>query len=164
MPATLDLGALLEYLDEEARNYERLFREHPDALKVKTDIGRVLDAQGLLHHIFAVEYRYAQRLNEEPITEWEQIPQEPTDELFQIGRLARAGIHRFIAGADEQKLSRTLTFQVGRLGEFTMTFRKCLAHALVHSTRHWAQMATTLRQAGYPQDWQHDFLFTSAME
>jgi hypothetical protein len=38
------------------------------------------------------------------------------------------------------------------------------AHALFHSMRHWAQLATTLRQNGLKQDWQHDFIFTKVME
>jgi hypothetical protein len=50
------------------------------------------------------------------------------------------------------------------MAEITTTFRKCLTHAIIHSVRHWARLATELRKCGYGQDWQHDFLFTKAME
>jgi uncharacterized damage-inducible protein DinB len=164
MPATLDLEVLLDYVEEETANWERLFRQNPEALEVKMDVAQVTNARGLLHHIFAVEFRYAERLNEQPNTPFEAIPQEPTEALFQVGRDARTRFHAFIAAADENKLAQKVTFKTVSYGERTVTFRKCLAHAVLHSIRHWAQMATTLRQAGYKQDWQHDFLFTSVME
>ena len=42
--------------------------------------------------------------------------------------------------------------------------RKCFMHAFLHGTRHWAQLATALRIAGYKQDWQHDFIYSPAMQ
>src|SRR5438874_2703066 len=44
------------------------------------------------------------------------------------------------------------------------TRRKCFIHVVVHSTRHWAQLATALRAAGHAQDWQHDLIFTTAID
>jgi uncharacterized damage-inducible protein DinB len=38
-----------------------------------------------------------------------------------------------------------------------------LFHALLHGVRHWAQLSTYLRQKGYKQDWQHDFIFSGVM-
>ncbi|HMC32582.1 MAG TPA: hypothetical protein VKL99_17220 [Candidatus Angelobacter sp.] len=54
-------------------------------------------------------------------------------------------------------------------GDGTLTFptlgrrthrqpQKDFFHALLHSVRHWAQLSTHLRQKGYKQDWQHDFM------
>jgi hypothetical protein len=37
-------------------------------------------------------------------------------------------------------------------------------HALLHSMRHWAQLATALREAGLPTNWGKDFLMNEAME
>lgn len=164
MPASLDLDILLAYLDEETANYERLFQQHPEALNVATDVAHVKNAKGLLHHIFAVELRYSERLREQPNTPFEQIPQDSAEQLFQLGREARRRLRQFIAEADDRKLAQSVTFKTVSYGERTVTFRKCLVHALIHSIRHWAQMATALRQAGYPQDWQHDFLFTGAIK
>ena len=38
--------------------------------------------------------------------------------------------------------------------------RKVAAHALFHSQRHWAQLATLVRQAGFPSGFRGDLLFS----
>ncbi|HYH01049.1 MAG TPA: DinB family protein [Terriglobales bacterium] len=164
MPASFDLAVLLDYVEEETKNWVRFFVQHPAALDVKLDIAHVENTRGLLHHIFAVEHRYAQRLFEEPNTPFEDIPSAPNETLFRIGEQARIRLRQFIESADDSKLARNVTFKTVSFGELTVTFRKCLTHALIHSIRHWAQLATELRRAGYKQHWQHDFVFTKAME
>lgn len=164
MPANLDLSILLGYLEEETRNWARFFQQKPAALDVKLDIAHVENVRGLLHHIFAVEYRYAQRLNEEANTPFDKIPSEPVETLFGFGDEARIRLRKFIDDSDERKLTQNVTFKTVSYGEMTVSFRKCLVQALIHSIRHWAQLATELRRAGYKQDWQHDFLFTKAIE
>ena len=42
--------------------------------------------------------------------------------------------------------------------------RKIAAHALFHSQRHWAQLATLVRAAGFPSGFKGDVLFSSALE
>jgi uncharacterized damage-inducible protein DinB len=37
------------------------------------------------------------------------------------------------------------------------------AHAMLHGVRHWAQLATALREKGHGTDWGHDFLFSDVM-
>jgi hypothetical protein len=39
-----------------------------------------------------------------------------------------------------------------------------LIHTLMHSIRHWAQLATELRKAGFKTDWPHDLLFSDVIE
>ncbi len=41
--------------------------------------------------------------------------------------------------------------------------RKIAAHALFHSQRHWAQLATLVRAAGFPSEFKGDLLFSSAL-
>jgi uncharacterized damage-inducible protein DinB len=41
--------------------------------------------------------------------------------------------------------------------------RKVAAHALFHSQRHWAQLATLVRAAGFPSGFKGDVLFSSAL-
>jgi uncharacterized damage-inducible protein DinB len=45
----------------------------------------------------------------------------------------------------------------------TFTRRKVLGHALLHSQRHWAQLATLVRAAGFPSGFGGDLLFSSAL-
>jgi len=41
--------------------------------------------------------------------------------------------------------------------------RKLTAHALFHSQRHWAQLATLVRAAGFSSGFKGDVLFSSAL-
>jgi uncharacterized damage-inducible protein DinB len=43
------------------------------------------------------------------------------------------------------------------------TPRKALAHILLHSQRHWAQLATLVRAAGFPSGFIGDLLASSAL-
>ena len=43
------------------------------------------------------------------------------------------------------------------------TRRKLFVHIMIHSRRHWAQLATLLRSHGLKTDWPQDFLFSEAM-
>jgi uncharacterized damage-inducible protein DinB len=57
-----------------------------------------------------------------------------------------------------------LTFPTRTAGTLTASRRKIFIHALLHGVRHWAQLAACLRQQGYKQDWQHDFIFTGVVK
>jgi uncharacterized damage-inducible protein DinB len=46
----------------------------------------------------------------------------------------------------------------------TFTARKLVFHILFHEIRHWAQIATAVRNAGFPPPGFHDFLFCDTME
>ena len=46
MPANLPLSALLAYVEEEAHNWERWFRENPTAAETKIDVRRMLVPPG----------------------------------------------------------------------------------------------------------------------
>jgi hypothetical protein len=52
----------------------------------------------------------------------------------------------------------------GNLNLSIASRRKIFIHALVHGVRHWAQLSTYLRQKGYKQDWQHDFIFSGVIK
>lgn len=41
--------------------------------------------------------------------------------------------------------------------------RKVAAYSLIHSQRHWAQLATLARHAGYPSPDRGDLLFSPAL-
>ena len=56
-----------------------------------------------------------------------------------------------------------LTFPTITAGMVSASKEKILLHALIHGTRHWAQIATFVRQAGFTAQWSHDFLLTTAL-
>src|SRR5207245_7486253 len=119
---------------------------------------------GLVLHIFAVELRYAERLLGLPITEYERLRSANLDQVFAIGDDARTKLKQFLTRADEAQMREVLTFPTRTAGTLSASKRKIFTHSLLHGVRHWAQIATALRKAGYQQDWQHDFIFSDALE
>ena len=117
-----------------------------------------------LLHIFAVELRYAQRLNHEEISSYESLLQGSVADLFRIGDRARAGYSKYLSRATDEDLKTVLEFPTRSAGTLRASNRKIFAHAMLHSVRHWAQLATALREAGYEAKWGKDFLFSETME
>jgi uncharacterized damage-inducible protein DinB len=163
--AALTFDEMLRHNEQETVRWHEWFRSHTEALQVPIDIARVTDVRGMLLHIFAVELRYAERLLDVPEpTAYEKLPTGSVDELFGIGAQARAKMRESLERLPEEAWSEIITFPTRTAGTLTASKRKCFAHALLHSMRHWAQLATVLRQRGLPQEWMHDFLVSAPME
>ncbi len=155
---------LMHYNDAETRRWREFLEQHRDALDVQVDIAGAKDICGLIVHIFAVELRYAERLLGAAATPYEQLPAGPLNEIFSIADTARQKLRHFLARATAADLGTVLTFETRTAGALSSSKRKIVGHVLLHGIRHWAQIATTLRQHGYKQDWPHDFIFTDALE
>ncbi len=155
---------LMHYNDAETRRWREFLEQHCDALDVQVDIAGAKDIRGLIVHIFAVELRYAERLLGAAATPYEQLPAGPLNEIFSIADTARQKLRHFLARTTDADLRTVLTFETRTAGTLSSSKRKIVGHVLLHGIRHWAQIATALRQNGYKQDWPHDFIFTDALE
>ncbi len=116
-----------------------------------------------MHHIFLVEKRHTQRLKQEsPLMEQIGVARHNVRDLFSFGRAVRAEFMEFVHSASDEDLNRTLevTYRGRRV---TFTARKLAFHMLFHEIRHWAQIATAVRNAGFTPPGFHDLLFSSAM-
>ncbi len=165
MGAEIPFDTLIEYLDEECERWQQWFAQQPGkVLEITVGVDDLATVRDLLLHISMVELRYAERLVGDAISPYERFQTASVDALFEVGKDARMKITAFLAGATEKDLNETLTFETKRAGTQSASKRKIVAHALLHSIRHWAQIATALRQHGFPQNWGHDFLFTGAMK
>jgi uncharacterized damage-inducible protein DinB len=162
--AALTYAELLNHDEQEAEQWHEWFRAHPEALDLKMELAMMHDVRGVLFHIFAVEFRYAERLLEVAETPYENLPKGSVDEIFGIGAKARKKFREFMARATEAEWNKVISFKTLSIGQFSATKRKCFVHALLHGMRHWAQLATMLRQQGTKADWHHDFIFSKAME
>lgn len=161
----ITFAELLAYTDEEtARWHEWLRARHPAVLEVRVGEGSRATVRELIHHIFAVERRYADRLRGELPVAYDAIPMHPLDTLFDVHRESRALLRAFVARATPDDWARVLTFETLTAGTQCASARKIAAHALLHGIRHWAQIATALRAHGHPQPWGHDLLFSGALE
>src|SRR5262249_59239077 len=115
-------------------------------------------------HIVAVQMRYAERLLNLPITEYEELGPKSTTELFALAHKSAEDLRSFAVAANDADWNGTLTFPTRTAGTLTASRRHISVHALLHGVRHWAQLATFLRQHGYKQDWPHDFIFSGVMK
>lgn len=160
---TIDAAALVQWNDETAQHWQKLLQTFPEALELACDVYGAKDVRGLLKHIFAVELRYSQRLSGFPVTAYEDIPSGSADLLFGLHRQAMSRYHEMLAdpGVTWQE---QLEFQTLSAGTIRASRQKVLVHAMLHSVRHYAQLATLVRQNGIKPDWPMDFLMSGAMD
>jgi uncharacterized damage-inducible protein DinB len=163
----LSFGELLDYSAEEGNHWRDFFKQHPDALDLPCDIAGTKTVREVVLHIVAVQIRYAERLLNMPITEYESLAgrlaqgkpgQGKCEELFALSRKSLEDLRSFAIAANDSDWDGILTFPTRSAGELTASRRKIFIHTLLHGVRHWAQLSTYLRQKGYKQDWQHDFI------
>ena len=164
----LSFGELLDYSAEESNHWREFFKQHPDAMDLPCDIAQTKTVRELVLHIVIVQMRYAERLLNMPITEYEALAArlgegKPGEELFALSRKSLEDLRSFAIAANDSDWDGTLTFPTRSAGELTASRRKIFIHALLHGVRHWAQLSTYLRQKGYKQDWQHDFIFSGVI-
>ena len=151
---------LLDYTDDETRRWKEFFRKNPAALDAATDVGGVKTVRELVTHIFMAELVFAGGVLGEPRPDFEKLPKSTLDEIFAIGEEARTKMRAFLTRADDFQMGEIISF--GRAGEVSK--RKMVVQGLTHGMRHWAQLATDLRRAGYQTDWVHDLIMSPAIK
>jgi uncharacterized damage-inducible protein DinB len=154
---TLSATDLLEWNDSTAQRWKTLLTAHPEALDFPCDVYGVTNVRGLLRHIFAVETRYAQRLGGEPVTPYEEIPDGSIELLFGLHDTAIAKYRKLLAG-DSVDWDEKLEFTTISIGTRSATRKVILFHSFLHGIRHYAQLATLVRQHGVKPDWAMDYL------
>jgi uncharacterized damage-inducible protein DinB len=161
----ISFGDLLRYNESEALKWRAwLDAQPPEVLDLPFgDAARRMGSvREMIWHIFIVEWVYACVLNGEPYDGWDQFKRESVAELFEIGDRARAGLRKYLATAHDADLASSLSLSGGGI-TITGSARKFLTHTFVHSLRHWAQLATVLRQNGCETSWAHDFVLSDVI-
>ena len=153
---------LLRYEEEQLEKWRELFAKRPHLLQLEASPTE--NVAGLLFHIFVAEHHSAQRLLGEAMIPKTEFRQTTVDELFSIATQAHSKMRQFLARTDSVSLEELRTYPSHTLGQFTATPKKLLMHALVHSIRHWAQVARILRENGQRADFSHDVLFSKAVQ
>ncbi|HLY42602.1 MAG TPA: DinB family protein [Terracidiphilus sp.] len=164
MTVTISLEELLGWNEESAKFWHQHFAAHSELLALPCDIGGTKTVQEFVRHIWAVELRWAERISGKTETPREQIPEGPLDALFDLHRRGMT-ILRNLLEDPAKDWDATYTLNVSWLPpEFrTATYRKLCVHALFHSQRHWAQLATLVRAAGNPSGFHGDLLFSPSL-
>ena len=161
MSFALPVTQLLQYVNEETDRWRDFFDTSPQALDVKVSIAGTKNVREMLLHIFAVELRYAERLLDvAEVTPYEAHTDLSPSALFAAGDKARKMLAEYLAKASD--LDTVISFPTRSFGTLIASKRKIAIHMLLHGVRHWAQLATALREAGYEQG-RHDFIFSNVM-
>ncbi|MEO7103795.1 MAG: DinB family protein [Gemmatimonadaceae bacterium] len=150
----------LAYSDAEEARWHEWFTANPVALDVPFADGRLATIRGLLVHIFAVELRYTERLCGRDVTSYDDIHVQSIEEIFALRATARTMLRGYLAGMTETDAASILTFATMTAGTLTASKHKIASNIFIHAIRHWAQVATTLRTAGFTKQWGHDVLLS----
>ncbi len=151
---------MLAWNETTANSWRKLTAEHPEVLAIQCDIYGVRTVGQLLQHVVAVETRYAQRLSGAAETPYEAIPFGTSEELFGAHDAAIAGLRAELARDGDWE--RTLDFQTLTLGRMRASRKTLFFHALLHSMRHYAQLATLVRAHGFKPATPGDYMIMGA--
>lgn len=152
---------LLAWVERTTRGWRQLTAAHPEMLAFPCDIRGSKSVAELLQHIVAVELRYAQRLHGQSESPYEDVLKGSGEEIYASHDEAMALV-RDALSFPETAWEDVLTFTTISAGELSATRRTILVHMLMHSIRHYAQLATLVRQHGLKPDWPMDYLFMQA--
>jgi uncharacterized damage-inducible protein DinB len=161
-PMTALTGAeLLAWVEATSSGWRQLLAAHPEALAIPCDVRESTSVRELLHHIVAVELRYAQRLQNLPETSYDDVSMVSVEDLYATHDRAMTMLRELIANPDFA-WEEQLDFVTRSLGTLRASRRTILIHTLMHSIRHYAQLATLVRQHGVKPDFPMDYLFMGA--
>ncbi|MGA2650645.1 MAG: damage-inducible protein DinB [Terracidiphilus sp.] len=159
------LEELLAWNRESAHFWNGHFVANPALLELPCGIGGTANVQELLRHVWGVELIWALRTAGLPEVDRNGLPAGPLDALFALHLKADAMFNGLVNEASwnwEETLTLDRPFLAPELRTFSR--RKAFVHAMLHSQRHWAQLATLLRVAGFPAGFKGDFLLSQVMK
>lgn len=159
--AGIALEELLAWSDETAGDWKKHFEVHPALLDMSCGINGTANVLALVRHIWGAELRWSQRLAGLPVED----PREGAlDALFAM-HLEAMGLYRNLLAEPVSRWDESyeLKFDWVPPDRRQVSRRKVAGHSLLHSQRHYAQLATLVRTAGYPVAFGDDLLFSVAL-
>ena len=164
MSVGISLEELLAWSQETSNFWKGHLDANPQLLELPCGIGGTDNVQAFVRHIWGVDLRWSQRLAGLPVMDREQMPTGPLDALFDLHSQA-VEIFRGLLAAPGESWEQPFVLDMDwlPLEARTMSRRKVAAHALFHGQRHWAQLATLVRTAGFSSGFKGDLLFSPAL-
>jgi hypothetical protein len=165
MKPAVTLDELLVWNQESSDFWKAHLEANPALLELHCGIGGTANVQEFVRHIWGMELLWAQRVARIPTTDRKDMPTGPLDALFSLHSKAM-GIFKELIDSPDTEWDSTLTLEAAWLPPEARTFtiRKGAAHALFHSERHWAQLATLVRAAAFPSGFRGDLLLSAGMK
>lgn len=163
MTLALTFDELVRYTNGERDKWRSWFARHPAAIDAPVQPGARFSTVGrLVDHIFLVERRHLQRLQSLPVAEQTGLTGNNAAPLFDYGASVRRELEQYAADfTDDPDEVRTFDIRGERM---PVTPRKLLFHILLHEIRHWAQIASAIRLAGFEPPGDHDLLLSAALK
>jgi uncharacterized damage-inducible protein DinB len=153
----LTASEMLNWQEKTAQSWRTLIEKHPDILTMPCTIAGVTTAGELLQHIVAVELRYAERLAGLPATDYTAIPYDTAEAIYTTHdhaiQLFRQQLER-----NDVDWNERIDFTTRSMGPARSARKTVLFHALLHAARHYAQLATLVRENGVKPAWPMDYL------
>ncbi len=148
---------LMAWSERTSDGWQELLTEHPELLTLPCDIAGAKTVGELLQHIVAVELRYAERLAELPTTDSTDVSFASVEEIYATHARATELFHQVTSSVIDW--DKRIEFVTRSRGAARASRKTILFHALLHGIRHYAQLATLVRQHGVTPGWPMDYLF-----
>ncbi|HEY1901052.1 MAG TPA: hypothetical protein VGG56_01375 [Terracidiphilus sp.] len=155
---------LLTWNCESADFWKAHLNANPALLLLPCGIGGNADVQAFVRHIWGAELVWSQVITGQPLTDYDVWPTGPLNALFEMHIRAVHNFRRLLDSPDHGWDEMTVDYPWRKPETPKPTPRKALAHVLLHSQRHWAQLSTLVRAAGFPSGFLGDLLFSSGLE
>jgi uncharacterized damage-inducible protein DinB len=163
MTLTITLDELLGWTGEERAKWLTWLKANPKALDVTLQPGgRFPTVASLIDHIFLVEYRHTLRLQGKELPTATGISPGDVDALWTYSEKGRQGVRALIPTLQPADLNTPRDVVVAD-GTYQMSPRKLLFHMALHEVRHWAQIASAVRSAGFAPPGNHDLFYSKAL-
>ena len=156
MQPVLTAEEMLAWLETTSTKWRGLVAEHPEILELPCDVMGVGTVGALLQHIVAVEVRYAEQLSGLPVTEYVAIPFGSAGAIYATHERATKMYRELLAS--DLDWDGKFDFVTRSMGTMRSSRKTILFHALMHAIRHYAQLATLVRQHGIKPGWPMDYL------
>jgi uncharacterized damage-inducible protein DinB len=152
---------LMAWAERTATGWRDLIASAPQLLALLCDVMDTKTVAELLQHIVAVELRYAQRIAGLPETSYDEVGMASGEALYATHDRAMQLLQHSL---DDTAIDweRKIDFLTRSAGTWRASRRTLFVHALMHSIRHYAQLATLVRQHGIKPGWPMDYLFMGA--
>jgi uncharacterized damage-inducible protein DinB len=151
---------ILIWNDKTATGWRQLLASHPELLNQPCDIAGTKTVAELLQHIVAAQLRYAERLAGLPISDYAAIPLDSVESIYATHDRATRIFRQLIT--TDIDWNEPIDFVTRSMGTLHSDRKTILFHALLHGIRHYAQLASLVRQHGVKPDWPMDYLFMHA--
>ena len=149
---------LMAWLEATSAGWKALVVEHPEVLAMPCDVRESQTAGDLLEHIAAVSLWYATRLRGDVELVFPKAEERSVEGIYALDAEAM-GIVRELLGKPESFWDETMELPTRSAGVLLAARRAVLVHLATHAIRHYAQLATLVRQHGVKPGWAMDYLF-----